>query len=379
MQISETQNKDLIVHYNSRYLPLTEVWLYNQLTQLKNFKIRFLCRTLQNVHLFPGIEAYALGERSRLIRYLNLLYSKVFGYVPMFAKKSAGSKLLHVHFGYNAIKLTGLGKKLGIPVLCSFYGIDAYSFPFVKNQNLQRLKKMFLQVDRVLVLGPAMKSHLISLGCPEEKIIIHHLGIHTQKIEFICRTYSGQRPVRFLLASSFIEKKGVDISMKALSKLCRDLDFKVDIIGDGPLKSHIENIIDSGNLRDKVTMHGYQPYDYFIKLAYECDVFLQASKTTTTNDKEGTPMSLVDAMATGLPVVATRHSDIPEIVQDGVTGFLAEENSVGEFENALRKMIEKIRDISMFSQKSREWIEENFNVEVQSEILSKIYNNLIEK
>ena len=90
-------------------------------------------------------------------------------------------------------------------------------------------------------------------------------------------------------------------------------------------------------------------------------------------------MSLVDAMATGLPVVATRHSDIPEIVQDGVTGFLAEENSVGEFENALRKMIEKIRDISMFSQKSREWIEENFNVEVQSEILSKIYNNLIEK
>ena len=166
--------------------------------------------------------------------------------------------------------------------------------------------------------------------------------------------------------------------MEALAKLNNDVDFTVDIIGDGPLKPRIQDIIKSGNLVEKITLHGYQSYEYFIKLAYDCDVMLQASRTSASNDKEGTPMSLVDAMATGMPVVSTWHSDIPEIVKDGETGFLAEEGSVMEFEKAIRRMIERIDEISLYSRRSREWIEENFNVEKQSDRLTHIYNNLIE-
>ncbi len=378
MEISEKQDIKLVIHYISRYLPLTEVWIYNQIQRLKNFRIIFLCRSLQNLELFPGVEVHALEEKSFLIQKLNLIFSKIFGYIPLFARLSAEAQLLHVHFGYNAIKLTGLKKKRNIPMICSFYGIDAYNFPFVNKRNLKKMQQMFLQVDKVLVLGRYMKSQLVNLGCPENKIIIHHLGIHLDKIEFIKRTVNNSRPIRFLLASSFIEKKGVETCLEALAKLDKDVHFTVDIIGDGPLKPRIQDIIRSRKLQNKVKMHGYQPYESFIKLAYECDIFLQASKTTPSNDKEGTPMSLVDAMATGMPVVSTWHSDIPEIVKDGETGFLAKEGSVGEFELAIRKMINRIDEISIFSQKSRQWIEKNFNVEKQSEHLSHIYNNLIE-
>ena len=378
MEDSGKQDKILITHYNSRYLPLTEVWIYNQLKKLKDFRIIFLCRSLHNVDLFPGIEVYALEEKSFILQKLNILFSKVFGYIPMFDRKSREAKLLHVHFGYNAIKLTGLKKKRNIPMICSFYGIDAHHFPYANKRNLKKMQGMFIQVDKVLVLGKYMKSQLINLGCPEDKIIIHHLGIYLDKIEFVLRTYNKSRPVRFLLASSFIEKKGVETCLQALINLKNDLDFTVDIIGDGPLKTRIQDIIKSGNLQEKVKMHGYQPYEFFIKLAYDCDVMLQASRTSEANDKEGTPMSLVDAMATGMPVVSTRHGDIPEIVVDGVTGFLAEEGSVVEFEEAISKMMERMEEISIFSRKSRKWIEENFDVEKQSDRLSHIYNNLIE-
>ena len=90
-------------------------------------------------------------------------------------------------------------------------------------------------------------------------------------------------------------------------------------------------------------------------------------------------MSLVDAMATGLPVVATRHSDIPEIVQHGVTGFLAEENSVGDFEKAVLEMANRMEELSSFSTASRQWIEEQFDVRTQAKLLSALYRELMNK
>ena len=213
----------------------------------------------------------------------------------------------------------------------------------------------------------------MDLGCPESKIAIHHLGVNLSLIQYRKREYEPQQRIKFLMASSFLEKKGVDICLKSLSNLKDKIDFSVDVVGDGPLKPRIIEIIKEGGIENRVHLHGYQPYEYFINLAFKSDVFLQASKTSRSNDKEGTPMSLVDAMATGLPVVATQHSDIPEIVQHGSTGFLAEENSVIEFEKAIMKMADNIADISSFSDLSRRWVEEQFDVKKQSKRLSDIY------
>lgn len=365
--------KPVVAHYNSSYLPITEVWLYNQVKQLVKFSTPFLCRSTKNLELFPMEQILALHDLSLSSRIYNLLFFKLIGYFPRFASHLRDAKLLHVHFGYNAVKLAGLKRHLRIPMIVSFYGIDAFSYPLQKSNNRKRLLRMFKDADKVLVLGPYMKKALIELGCPESSIHIHHLGVDLSRIKYRQRTCDPAQAVSFLLASSFVEKKGVDICMKALSNLKDQIDFSVDVIGDGPLKSSIVEIIKEGGIEDRVRLHGYQPYDFFINLAYESDVFLQASKTSSSNDKEGTPMSLVDAMATGLPVVATRHSDIPEIVQEGSTGFLAEENSVSEFEKAIMKMADKRTEISSFSEESRKWIEEQFDVKKQSQRLSNMY------
>lgn len=369
--------KPVVAHYNSSYLPITEVWLYHQVKHLDGFYTPFLCRTTQNLSQFPIDLVLALNDLPLVSRIYNLLYFKIVGYIPRFASQVKEAKLLHVHFGYNAIKMTGLKRHLGIPMICSFYGTDAFFFPLKKSRNHRRLMRMLKRVDKVLVLGPYMRDSLVELGCPASKIAIHHLGVDLSRIKYQVRKYDSSRPIRFLMTSSFVEKKGVDICLKALSNLKDQIDFVVDVIGDGPLKPAIIKILEEGGIKERVILHGYQPYDFFINLAYQSDVFLQASKTSRTNDKEGTPMSLVDAMATGLPVVATRHSDIPEIVQHGTTGFLAKENSVDDFEKAILNMANHIHELSTYSELSRQWIEKEFDAKKQSELLSDLYMEMM--
>jgi colanic acid/amylovoran biosynthesis glycosyltransferase len=137
------------------------------------------------------------------------------------------------------------------------------------------------------------------------------------------------------------------------------------------------NLISMLKLETKVILHGYRPYRYFLDLAYECDAYIQASKTAKDNDKEGTPMAIIDVMATGLPVIATRHSDIPETVDDGVTGFLATENHVEDLAEALRKFTLMRNDVSIMSKKCRLKIENDFNISKQVDKLEKLYSAII--
>jgi colanic acid/amylovoran biosynthesis glycosyltransferase len=377
-----SENKIDIVscaHYASTYLPLTENWIYRILVNHKKFKPIFLSRKKENLSLFPIDHRYSLSDFGVLKKYIEILLFKILGYFFFFEKacRTNRVKVLHVHFGYHGIKMLGLKRKLNIPMICSFYGDDAFSFPSSEHRR-EKYRNLFKQADRILALGPYMKSHLIELGCSEDKIVIHHLGIDVDKIEFRQRKISKGDKLKFLIASSFVEKKGIDLAVKALSEFKDRFEFSLDIIGDGHLKGEILQLIESSGIQDRVKLHGYKPYDYFIDLAYQCDVFIQASRTTDDNRKEGTPMAIVDAMATGMAIISTRHSDIPEIVKDGEHGYLAEENSVVSLGDCFEKIFAAPNAIEAFSLNGRRWVEKEFNAKSQTEKLEKFYSELIE-
>jgi len=364
-------------HYISMYLPLTCVWIYNILIHCKDFSPIVLTRKILNEDHYETKWVTSLSQLNKIKYYYNFLVFKVKGYFPLFFNKCKSEKvqILHTHFGYNSIKTVALKKKLHIPMVCSFYGNDVYLWTNEK-KYCEKLMSLFQSCELMLVLGPYMKNRLIELGCPEEKITIHHLGVDVDQIEYRQRTIENA-PIRFLLASSFVDKKGVDIVLNALSILNGKIDFSVDIIGDGPLKSDLITLTRELKLSEKVYYYGYKDYSFFLKLALECHVFLQASRTAKNGDKEGTPMSIVDAMATGLPVISTKHSDIPEIVIDGETGYLAEENNVQDFANCILKLIDNPEKYKKMNICSRNQIMENFNIRIQVEKLENIYRQLI--
>ncbi len=367
------------VHYVSNFLPLTEIWIYNQIKFLQTAKPVVICRDRSNEKTFPATHIFCLNKKPKLFSLLNLSVSRITGFIPFFSSvcKKTDCKILHVHFGNNGVKFTGLSRHLKTPLVCSFYGADAFKYPYQDTGNRQKLQNLFKYSSTILVLGPYMKNALMELGCPADKIIIHHLGIETSAIEFKKREFDENKPTRFLMASSFVEKKGIDICLKALSLVKNRINFTIDIIGDGVLKEEIIRLVDELELKDKITFHGYKDYSYMLELAMSCHAFLQASRTSSENDKEGTPMVMVDVMATGLPIISTNHSDIPEIVEDGITGFLAEENDIDSFAQKITEFWDKRENISTMSINCRKKVESNFDAKKQSSILNNIYNNLI--
>lgn len=367
------------IQYVPIYLPITAVWIYNLLNQFKNHTPYVLTRKIKNPHLFPVKYLESLSELSLPARYLHIFMSKVSGVIPLFYEYSKQTEpaVFHIHFGNIAHKLIPLVRKLNVPSVCSFYGSDAYLYPR-SGAHRKNLIKLFNGIDLVLVLGPAMKEELMNLGCPENKIRIQHLGIEVDKIRFQKRQLTKNRKLRFLIASSFVEKKGLDITIRALGKVNGKFDFTVDLIGDGPLKTEIFDLIKHEKLSDIFQIHGYKPYDFLIEKAFECDVFLQASRTAGNFDKEGTPMVFADVMATGMPVISTRHSDIPELIKHDVTGYLAVENDPDSYTQCIVDLFENVERLEELSINSRKHIEKEFDIQKQADTLESYYHQLTE-
>ncbi|MBN1415296.1 MAG: glycosyltransferase [Bacteroidales bacterium] len=365
------------LHYVSNFLPLTMVWIYNILENLQEYDPYVLARKKINRKSFPFEKIKALDDLSLGKQLYHIGISKITRVIPFFLKAAQQIRpdIVHFHLGNIAYKSLPLKRKLAIPGVLSFYGADAYLYP-ERKRNRRRLSVVYRDMDKILVLGPAMQNQMKLLGCPENKLEIFHLGIDVDKNPFTEKIFPQNRPLKFLLASNFVEKKGMDITLYALEQIKKHIDFEIEIIGDGTLRPDILNIIRKTGLEDRTKLHGYKPYTFVLEKACECDVFLQASRTASNGDKEGTPMVFVDVMAAGMPVISTYHSDIPEIVREGFNGYLAEENNIDSFAACLLKLIENKSDFHSLSVNSRSHVKEHFNIFVQAKRLESIYNKL---
>ncbi len=370
--------KNVCAHYISSYLPRTENWIYKIILNLQKFQPVILTRKTENLDEFPFTNIASLDNLNKFQFYYNFGIFKIRGYFPLFKDYCLKSKtkILHAHFGYHGIKSIELKKKLNVPLICSFYGNDVFKWPSVDEYKI-KLKFLFEEAAKIIALGPYMKKDLIKLGCPDHKVEIQHLGVDVDNIKFIKKNIPMNKKINFLIASSFVPKKGIEDVINALGLIKNEFEFKLDIIGDGPLKNEIIESINKNNLTNYVYLHGYQPYHKVIDFAYHSHIFLQASKTAPDNDKEGTPMIIADAMATGLPVISTLHSDIPEMVIDEFNGYLAEEDNPADFAKAILKLVKNHGKIEEFSTNARKHIEQSFNTKIQAQKLEKIYFDII--
>ncbi len=376
--IARTQNdKPCVIHYSSVYLPFTCNWLYHQLIYQERVKPVFLSRKVRHREKFPGITVHSLDQYSLLRQAAEVAHFKIKGYFRFMDRLSRdyGARVLHVHFGYHGVKMAGLAARLGVRSLCSFYGDDAYNFPLRRGLNVYQ--RLFRVYNRILVLGPAMKAQLVQLGCPPEKIIIHHLGTPVKEVPFRKRQAEPGEKLRFMLACNLVKKKGVDVALHAFARLAESYSFSVDILGEGPLEDELKRLTQQLGLTERVTFQKFKTHEKLIAHMHSAHVFVQASRTTEDSRKEGTPVVLMDAMASGMPVVSTRHSDIPELVHDGINGFLAEENDVDSLTQALRNILDNREQLMSLGYAGRQHVEREFDALTQARRLEDIYFNLL--
>ena len=384
-----------VIHYKSDpYLPITETWIYGQIKNLKTYKPVVYCYGTDNLDIYPveHIRSLEFKKPARgAFAFFNKRLNRIFISYPFFKKSLLEDKpdLVHAHYGTSGYDFLRLAKIFRLPLITTFYGFDLSPLPSQNPAWRKRYNKLFAVGKLFLVEGNHMKKCLIELGCSQDKILVQHLGVDTDKIKFQPRKLRDEGEIRILISAHFREKKGIPYAVEAFAKVSQahpELNLKLTIIGDSAgapreeeEKSRIFNIIQKYNLGEQINLLGYQRYPVFIKELYNHHLFLQPSVQSSDGDTEGgAPVSIIEASASGMPVLATRHCDIPEVVIDNESGYLVPERNVDALAEKLEFLVLNPPVWEKMGQKGREHIEENYNVKKQVERLEEIYDSVLD-
>jgi colanic acid/amylovoran biosynthesis glycosyltransferase len=316
-----------------------------------------------------GMQKLRLGRRSRFLTHQ--------------AGRHHG-QILHSHFGNIGWRDLTAAREATLKHVVSFYGLDV-SLPKKSPRWRERYRALFKQVDRVLCEGPYMAQSIVDIGCPKQKIFVNHLGVEVDNIQFKHRTWVPGGPLRVLIAGSFREKKGIPYALEALGLLQHEVDLEVTVIGDAnnearnqAEKRRILAIVEKHDLQSKTRMLGYQPHVVVFDEAYKHHIYLAPSVTAKDDDVEGgAPVTIIEMAATGMPVVSTRHCDIPMVIRHGVTGLLAEERDVDGLIRNLKWLVDHPERWHSMVQAGRRHVELEFNARLQGKRLLEIYEEVI--
>ncbi len=301
------------------------------------------------------------------------------------ALKKHRPNILHSHFGNMGWYDLPMVERHSLKQVVTFYGLDVNMLPAQHPVWRTRYQELFSSADLFLCEGPYMAGSLVALGCPEEKVRIHRLGVAVEDIDYQPRILKDSDPLRVLIAGAFREKKGIPYALLAVGQLRRKgIDVRVTVIGgsrgfkrEEDEKNRIQDALEQYDLHSVTRMLGFQPHDKMMEEAYEHHIFLSPSVTAADGDTEGgAPVTIIEMAASGIPVVSTRHCDIPQVILDGRTGWLAKERDVDGLVTHLRWLLEHPQEWQTFTRQGRQHIEENFDLRTQAHRLGQIYQSL---
>jgi len=282
--------------------------------------------------------------------------------------------LIHAHF---AAKPTDWALKISrmfdIPFIFTAHAYDIFISP-----DVNKLKEKFDEATRVITISDYNKEYLLDMlgGDLSEKIEVIRCGIDLNKFKYIER--KQEDIVKILLVGRFVEKKGIPYAIQAFNEVLNEhQNVELRIVGDGNLEKDIVSLINELNLQDKVVLLGSQPQSSVLKEMERADIFFLPSVTAENGDREGVPVSIMEAHATGLPVVSTLHTGIPEVVIDGKTGFLVPEKDTHAMAEMLKELIKNPESRKEMGKEGRIQIESSYNHKAEMDRLRDLVSSLL--
>ncbi len=284
--------------------------------------------------------------------------------------------VLHAHFGPVGNSFRFARQLWNAPLVVSFHGYDFTTVP--RQQGPAVYQKLFAEAALVTVNSDYMGRHLQPLGCPSEKIRKLSYGIDLQKFENRHRADATDEPFRILTTGRLVEKKGIEYVIRAVAQVApKHPRLHYDIIGDGPLRAHLQTLAAELSVDQLVKFHGALNGDAVRELLEKANVFALASVTAKDGDQEGTPVSILEAQAAGLPVISTQHSGIPEILLDGESGWLFPERDADAIADRLNHLIEHPDLCLAFGNRGRSFVRAKFGLDDCLKALLDIYTEAV--
>ncbi len=224
---------------------------------------------------------------------------------------------------------------------------------------------MFNATDVLLPISNFWRNKLIKAGALPNKTAVFHMGINPARFHFREPVKKTQE-ITILSVGRLVGQKGYEYALKGVASYIRQSSYKIKyiIIGKGDLEYSLKQLAIQYGITENVEFRNAQSQDKVAATMTQADIFLLPSVTDNMGYMEGIPVALMEAMAMGLICISTRHSGIPELIENEVTGFLCEEKNSDDITNALLRI--ETSDISLLRQIShaaKTKVLEDFNIE----------------
>ncbi|MCF1191240.1 glycosyltransferase [Mangrovimonas sp. AS39] len=281
--------------------------------------------------------------------------------------KSKKIEVVLAQYGPTGEAVALICDKLNIPLVVHFHGYDASMQSVINKCN--RYKKAFKIANAVIAVSNEMEKDLIALGCPPQKIVYNPC---VSADNFFSIEPKFQKP-QFVGVGRFTDKKAPYYSILAFSKVLKQFPKATLVMaGEGELLEVCKNLVVYLGIKHAVKFPGIITTTEFMMLLEESLAFVQHSITASNGDKEGTPVAVQEASAAGLPIVATKHAGISDVVKHGETGFLADEHDVEAFSRYMLKVIKEFDLAKSLGAQGKQMVKKNFNMEKHLSVLNGI-------
>jgi glycosyltransferase involved in cell wall biosynthesis len=236
-------------------------------------------------------------------------------------------ELLHIYFGNNGLFWLPFLRQATLPVITSFHGADV-RVGLASVTARRMLSELFERVALVLARSQSLATVLKKLGCPSTKLRVHCTGIPLDLYRYTVRLPPADGSWKLLQACRLVEKKGLEVSLRAFAAFHSNWPrSSLTIAGQGPLEHRLRDLATALGVGDAVRFPGFLGPNDLLQLYLASHIFLHPSETARDGNQEGIPNSLLEAMATGLPCIATLHGGIPEAIENEISGLLVTESS----------------------------------------------------
>jgi colanic acid/amylovoran biosynthesis glycosyltransferase len=293
-------------------------------------------------------------------------------YVSAFARHRVSAVL--AEYGPTAVAVLPACQRLGIPLIAHFHGYDASNYGTLEKYR-SAYRELFREAAAIVAVSRAMQQKLTEMGAPAEKVHYNPCGVDCSRFQ---GAFPATAPPVLVGVGRFTEKKAPHLTILAFAAALRHCpDARLRLIGDGPLLDACHDLAQALRIQNAVSFLGVRDPGAVMEEMRRARAFVQHSLKAPSGDCEGTPVTIVEAGAAGLPVVSTRHGGIPDVVLEGETGFLVAEHDVEGMAARMVDVLTQPQLAGRLGRAARHRIENCFSIERSIDRLDTIIGECI--
>ncbi len=282
--------------------------------------------------------------------------------------------LVFAEYGVTGERILPVCRELGLPLIVHFHGFDASQKDVI--EEYKKYQRLFSYASFVVAVSKKMYQDLLEMGCPKYKLIYTVCGPDDQFFE-VEPTFEKQQ---FVAIGRFVDKKApYYLILSFLKVLERFPDSRLVVAGEGELFNTCKNLVKHFGIEDKIELPGVIQPAVFRRYLRESLAFVQHSVTAENGDSEGTPVSVLEASAAGLPVLATSHAGIPDVVIDGETGLLVAEHDVKGMAENMITLLENPSLAKKLGKNAKEHMRRNYTLSRHINVLNELTEKALQE